>query len=101
MNPHIWILARGMIDAPAVVASALLQQPPTEAQQHARLAVCRGCERLDTTHAAQGEIGHCGACGCGHHRMARLERKAAIVRSTCPLKLWDVTINLPDSRSDP
>ncbi|HEX8185437.1 MAG TPA: hypothetical protein VF747_11815 [Blastocatellia bacterium] len=51
------------------------------------LAICNPCEFKATV----GKNDYCSACGCpmsGLWPDAKLERKAALARATCPMNSW-------------
>lgn len=66
---------RGLAMARAVFGPRL-----DEFQAAQRLAVCAACPAYDG--------GFCKECGCGRQPLARLDRKAKMMRATCPRGLW-------------
>ena len=74
------------------MASAIVDARPSFEKQQARLAVCTACDQFEPEISQPSKVGWCKACGCGKNPMSALAFKATIALSTCPLKLWDLTI---------
>ena len=56
-------------------------------EKAARLSACKNCDRLKPS-PVEGQIGWCGACGCGMGKRGELTTKAAMPAASCPLGKW-------------
>ena len=75
-----------------VMASKVFEPVVSQEIQDARLATCYGCDAFQINFDAPELIGHCGACGCSKNQLSSLATKSKIQVSSCPRKLWDITI---------
>ena len=83
--PSLWTQATNAAGALGRVAGAVLAGEPVrvdQAEYDRRLAVCRGCEKYDSSRAA------CTVCGC---QMAGVVGKASLATEVCPLGKWKAT----------
>lgn len=81
-----------VVSASKFVASKFSDDAPSQEVQEARLNVCRTCKAFSQVDDPN-IVGYCKACGCGRHKFSALKYKATAAVSTCPYKLWDVTVN--------
>lgn len=66
--------------------SALVSSIPDE-EIEKRLDACRDCPKLMRS-VNPGELGWCGACGCGNGARAELTVKTKMPAAKCPLNKW-------------
>lgn len=83
--PERSFVAKAISYAKAEVS--LLTQFISEEDVRKRLEACRGCPNLKPSQEP-GELGWCGACGCGKNKRAELTVKARMPAATCPKKKW-------------
>ncbi len=88
--------ARSFVEA---MVSAVKDAAPTKEIYDARIATCIECPSFEISMNPK-QIGFCKSCGCGRTPLSALALKAGIAKSSCPKKLWDVTID-PDAVSLP
>lgn len=83
-----------------VMASKVFEPVVSQEIQDARLATCYGCDAFQINFDAPEQIGHCGACGCSKNQLSSLATKSKIQVSSCPRKLWDITVQPAPEQSD-
>lgn len=66
---------------------SLLTQFISEEDVRKRLDACQGCSNLKPSREP-GQLGWCGACGCGKNARAELTVKVRMPAATCPLGKW-------------
>ena len=91
--PSLMSKARSFIEA---MVSVVKDAAPTKEIYDARIAICVECPAFEISVAKPKQIGHCKACGCGKNPMSALAVKAGIAKSTCPKKLWPISVS-PDA----
>ena len=58
-----------------------------DTEYNQRISICLACPRLAKSTEA-GQIGWCGACGCGRGPRAELTVKARMPQAKCPVNAW-------------
>lgn len=91
--PSLIQKARSFIEA---MVSAVKDAAPSKEIYDERIAICVECPAFEISIAKPKQIGHCKACGCGKNPMSALAVKAGIAKSTCPKKLWPISV-APDA----
>lgn len=84
-----------------VMASKVFEPVVSQDIQDRRLAVCYECDAFQINFDAPEQIGHCGACGCSKNQMSSLASKSKIQVSSCPRKLWDITVQPAQADAPP
>ena len=91
--PSLLQKARSFIEA---MVSVVKDAAPTKEVYDERIAICVECPAFEIAIKNPRQIGHCKACGCGKNPMSALAVKAGIAKSSCPKKLWPISVS-PDA----
>ncbi|CAB4186154.1 hypothetical protein UFOVP1199_3 [uncultured Caudovirales phage] len=91
--PSLLQKARSFIEA---MVSVVKDAAPSKEVYDERIAICVECPAFEIAIKNPKQIGHCKACGCGKNPMSALAVKAGIAKSSCPKKLWPISV-APDA----